>query len=322
MVSFTSDLKQEILTLNQKTCCDIAMLSALLAINGHLSLSHEGMGVVFQTTSLPLARKVIKLIKNLYKIEVSVGYKKQVKLNKKNQYHITINQHVMPMMRELGLMDENHGYAYRIDETIIQKPCDLQAYLSGAFLASGSINHPRSSSYHLEISGLNEHYANELTELMNRYDLNAKPLNRKKHSIVYIKESEKISDFIRIVGATNALFVFEDERIKRDFVNSITRVMNMEIANQHKTLEAADKQLKNIAIIENLLDETLLSKGVQQAIYLRKEYPDASLTELSDLSRNHYNKAISKSALNHRYREIDQLASHALEAFNERSNRD
>ncbi len=321
MVSFTSDLKQEILTLNQKTCCDIAMLSALFAINGHLSLSHEGMGLVFQTTSLPLARKVIGLIKKLYKVEISVGYKKQVTLNKKNQYQISIQQKVMEIIRELGLMDENHGYAYHIDETIIQKPCDLQAYLSGAFLASGSINHPRSSSYHLEISGLTEHYAIQLTELMNRFDLKAKSLNRKKHSIVYIKESEEISDYIRIVGATNALFVFEDERIKRDFVNSITRVMNMEIANQHKTLEAADKQLKNIAIIENLLDEALLSKGVQQAMTLRKTYPESSLTELSELSRNHYNKSISKSALNHRFREIDDLASKALEAFNERIDR-
>jgi len=321
-MSFTSDTKQELLTIEQKPCCDIAMLSALLAVNGHLSLSSAGMGLVFQTTSLPLARKVIKLIKSLYHVEVEVLSKQQLKLKKKAQYQIIIRDKAMKMMRELGLMDEDHGFAYNVDETLIHKECDQRAYLRGAFLASGSINHPGSSSYHLEIASQNETYAESLTELLNEFNLNAKTLTKKKGVISYIKESEKISDFLRIVSATNSLLMFEDERIKRDFVNSITRVMNMELANQNKTLEAADKQLKNIAIIENLLDMSTLSKGIHEAVLLRKKYPEASLVELSELSRDHFNKQISKSGLNHRFRQIDALAKEALEGFNERRNRD
>lgn len=320
-MSFTSDTKQELLTIEQKPCCNIAMLSALLAINGHLSLSNDGMGLVFQTTSLPLARKVIKLIKNLYHIEVEVLSKQQLKLKKKPQYHVIIKDKTMKMMRELGLMDEDHGFAYSIDETLILKECDQRAYLRGAFLASGSINHPGSSSYHLEIASQNEAFGESLTELLNKFHLNAKTLTKKKGVISYIKESEKISDFLRIVSATNSLLMFEDERIKRDFVNSITRVMNMELANQNKTLEAADKQLKNIAILENLVDMAKLSKGVHEAIMLRKKYPEASLLELSDYSRKHFNKQISKSGLNHRFRQIDALAQEALEGFNESRNR-
>jgi DNA-binding protein WhiA len=115
----------------------------------------------------------------------------------------------------------------------------------------------------------------------------------------------------------NSLFVYEDERIKRDFVNSITRVMNMDIANQNKTLEAADKQLRSISVLENMTDITKLSKSMREAITLRKKYPESSLNELSDYSEELFNKTISKSALNHRYRSINDLADQIMENLNE-----
>jgi DNA-binding protein WhiA len=152
---------------------------------------------------------------------------------------------------------------------------------------------------------------------MNVFYLNAKMVARRTGFITYIKESEKISDFIRVVGANNALFTYEDERIKRDFVNSITRVMNMDIANQNKTLEAADKQLRNISIIENMMDLERLPRSVTEAITLRKEYPEASLKELSEASIDVLGKSVSKSALNHRYRNIQELADDLMESVND-----
>lgn len=314
-LSFTSDTKKELINIPQDTCCEIASLSAMLAINGYLSLSSEGMRIVFQTTSLPLARKVISSIKRLYKVNVDVIYKKGVRLNKKNLYVVTVKEQVMTIIRELGLMDEDTGYAQSIDDTIIMKDCDKRAYLRGAFLASGSVNAPVSSSYHLEISVPHESYAESLKDLFNHFDLKAKTLRKKNHYLVYVKDSEKISDFLRIVDAHNALFTFEDERIKRDFVNSITRVMNMEIANQNKTFEAAKRQLKQIEIVEKIFDEDEIPDSAKEAMFLRKEYPEASLNELSDLSKQHFSKQISKSGLNHRFRAISKLASKAVEDY-------
>ncbi len=316
-MSFTSDAKKELMNIEQKPCCEIASLSAMLAINGYLSLSSEGMSLVFQTTSLPLARKVIKTVKSLYKVHVDVIYKKGVKLQKKNQYVVTIRENVMTIMHELNLMDEETGFAHDIDETLVMKDCDKRAYLRGAFLASGSVNAPVSSSYHLEVSVPTEGFAEALRDLFNEYDLKAKTLKKKRHYLVYVKDSEKISDFLRIVGATNALFTFEDERIKRDFVNSITRVMNMEIANQNKTFEAAKKQLNQITLLERIMDEDDMSDSVKEAIFLRKTYPEASLSELSELSKKHYNKQISKSGLNHRFRAITKLVGKVMEDYRE-----
>ncbi len=314
-MSFTSDTKKELINVPQETCCEIASLSAILAINGYLSLSSDGMRVVFQTTSLPLARKVISTLKHLYKVNVDVIYKKGVRLDKKNQYVVTVKEKVMTIIRELGLMDEETGYAQTIDDTIIMKDCDKRAYLRGAFLASGSVNAPVSSSYHLEVSVPNEPYATSLRDLFNHFELKAKTLKKKNHYLVYVKDSEKISDFLRIVEAHNALFTFEDERIKRDFVNSITRVMNMEIANQNKTFEAATKQLKQIEIVEKIFDDDEISESAKEAMFLRKMYPEASLNELSDLSKKHYNKQISKSGLNHRFRAIAKLAGKAVDEY-------
>jgi len=169
----------------------------------------------------------------------------------------------------------------------------------------------------MEIATSDELIAESLVELLNEFYLKAKYVKRKKGYIAYIKESEKIADFLRVVGAVNALFLFEDERIKRDFVNSITRVMNMEIANQNKTLDAASRQLRSISVLENMLDIEKLPKSMKEAIMLRKENPESSLNELSDISEYIFKKRISKSALNHRYRNINELAEQILEDLNE-----
>lgn len=93
--------------------------------------------------------------------------------------------------------------------------------------------------------------------------------------------------------------------------------MNMDIANQNKTLSAANNQLRSISVLENMTDITKLPKSMREAISLRKQYPESSLNELSEYSSNSFNKTISKSALNHRYRNINDLAEQILKDLNE-----
>lgn len=313
-MSFASNVKSEMLSLKADKCCKLAELSALLRIHGNVNLSSDGLSVQFQTTNLQIARNVISSIKQLYKVEVEIISKKQMKLNKNDIYIVIVRNKAETIINELGLMGTQETL---IDEPMIIKECCKRSYLRGAFLASGSINSPKSSSYHLEISVTDESSAQGLVELMGYFNLNAKYVKRKKGYIAYIKESEKISDFLRVAGAISALFEYEDERIKRDFVNSITRVMNMEIANQNKTLDAANKQLRSISVLENMMDLSKLPKSMREAITLRKDYPEASLNELSDVSVEYFNKTISKSALNHRFRNINDLADQIMENLNE-----
>ncbi len=316
-MSFASNTKSELLNLKADKCCKYAELSALLTLNGNINLSSDGLRIEFQTTNIQIARKVIKRTKELYNIEVDILSKKQMKLKKKDIYIIVIRSKVNEIINELGLMNTSKNYFIGIDDTLVIKECCKKAYLRGAFLASGSINSPISSSYHLEIHSNDEDHVNALKDLMNYFYLNTKVTKKKRGYIAYIKESEKISDFLRVVGAISALFEFEDERIKRDFVNSITRVMNMEIANQNKTLEAANKQLRSISVLENMVDISRLPTSMKEAIELRKKFPESSLNELSKLSYDVLNKRVSKSALNHRFRNINNLSDQILEGLNE-----
>lgn len=316
-MSFASNTKSELLSLIADKCCVKAELSALLTLNGSINLSSEGLRIEFQTTNIQIARKVIKSTKDLYKIEVDILSKKQMKLKKKDIYIVIIRSKANEIINELGLMNTGENFLQGIDDTLVLKECCKRSYLRGAFLAAGSINSPTSSSYHLEIHSNDETHVYALRDLMNYFYLKTKVVKKKRGYIAYIKESEKIADFLRVVGAISALFEFEDERIRRDFVNSITRVMNMEIANQNKTLEAANRQLRSISVLENMVDVSRLPKSMLEAIELRKAYPESSLNELSDASYNHFNKTISKSALNHRFRNINDLSDQILEGLNE-----
>lgn len=316
-MSFASNTKSELLSLKADNCCKLAELSALLRLNGNVNLSSEGLRIEFMTTNIQIARKVIKNTKDLYKVEVDIMSKKQMKLHKNDIFIIVIRNKASEIINELGLLHNSESFHQEMDKTLLVKDCCKRAYLRGAFLASGSINSPTSSSYHLEIHSQDTTHAEMIKDLLNEYNLNAKVAQKKRGFITYIKESEKISDFLRVVGAISALFEYEDERIKRDFVNSITRVMNMEIANQNKTLEAANNQLRSISILENMVDISKLSKSMQEAIELRKKFPESSLTEISDLSEEVLRKRVSKSALNHRYRNINDLASQVLKDLDE-----
>ncbi len=313
-MSFAYDTKSELLNVEASNCCLLAELSALLRTNGNISISSEGLSVEFHTTNLGVARKVIKSIKDLYHIDVEIISKKQMKLKKNDIYIIRIRSKASKIINELALMQQPENI---LDDPLLVKECCKRSFLRGAFLASGSINSPKSSSYHLEIHTSTEEEAVNIAELLNFFSLNAKPLKKKRGYISYIKESEKIADFLRVVGAMSALFVFEDERIKRDFVNSITRVMNMDIANQNKTLAAANNQLRSISVLENMTDVNKLPKSMQEAITLRKMYPESSLNELSSYSTDLFNKTISKSALNHRFRNILELSEQILKNLNE-----
>ncbi len=313
-MSFALNVKSELLTVKADNCCKLAELSALLKIHGNINISSLGVSIEFQTTNLQIARKVITSVRELYRVEVDIISKKQMKLQKKDIYIVRIKEQAERLINELGIMSNDE---HIIDEPLLIKECCKRSYLRGAFLASGSINSPLSSSYHFEIATHNEIGSLQVMELLNFFNLRAKVIKRKKGYIAYIKESEKIADFLRVAGAINALFEYEDERIKRDFVNSITRVMNMEIANQNKTLGAANKQLRSISVLENMVDINKLPKSMKEAITLRKDNPEYSLNELSDISYDYFNKKISKSALNHRYRNINELANDIMERLDD-----
>ena len=159
-----------------------------------------------------------------------------------------------------------------------------------------------------------------IQKLLNIFDLNAKILNREKGYMIYIKEAEKISDYIRILGANRAVLFFEDARIYREKKNQTNRLNNCEQANMDKVFLTAEKQLEQIKIIEESDSYELLDDRTKQAFDYRKKYPESSLKELSEIITLETGKSITKSGLNHRFRKIKELAKQ-LEKIKQRENK-
>ena len=125
--------------------------------------------------------------------------------------------------------------------------------------------------------------------------------------MVYIKEAEKISDFLRIINAYQAVMYFEDIRIYRDHKNMTNRLNNCEQANIDKIFLTAAKQLKDIEKLKeyDLLD--VLYEKLKEVVEYRQKYPESSLQELSEIMSSELEYTISKSGLNHRFRKIKEI---------------
>lgn len=172
-------------------------------------------------------------------------------------------------------------------------------------MASGSVNNPETSRYHLEIYSIYEEHNQDICDMLNYYDLNARTLERRNGYIAYLKGAEKIADFLTLIGATNSMLKFEDVRIVRDMRNSVNRLVNCETANMNKTIDAASKQIDNIHFIENHVGLQALPEKLQEIAELRLEHPEISLKELGEMIPS---GAISKSGINHRIRKINEFA--------------
>jgi hypothetical protein len=307
-MSFAKEVKKELQSLKHLDCCNKAELSALLHINGSIEKNNDGISIVFQSTNNSVVRRFVYLYKKIYDDDYTLIQKKIHQFKSKEQFIIKINESVDILMNELSLINNQAIFFQDVESDLIEKECCKKAYLRGAFLASGSINSPDTSAYHAEIQSYSENHAHVIEEIANSFQLNAKVSKNKRGYITYMKEAEKIADFLRVIGANNALFLFEDTRIKRDFKNSINRVINCDIANEKKAMDAANEQLGYIDYVEKH-GEKKLSKSMKEAIFLRKKYPESSLLELSYASEEHFDKRISKSALNHRFRAIKDLAN-------------
>jgi cell division protein WhiA len=304
-MSFASETKKELTNLEVKDCCGRAELSALIQINGSLSFTNKKLAVDIQTENAAIARRIYTLIKKNYPISVELLVRKKMRLKKNNVYIVRLVEKARHILEDLGIIGDGFELLNRISPELIKKKCCKRSYLRGAFLASGSVNNPETSSYHLEISSLYKEHNDALCELMNSFDLNSKTLERKKGFITYLKEAEKITDFLIIIGANNALLRFEDVRIVRDMRNSVNRLVNCETANLNKTIGAAIRQVENIKYIKGSIGLEVLPEKLREIAELRVEYQDVTLKELGEMVSG---GTISKSGINHRLRKIDEIA--------------
>ena len=303
-MSYTTKIKEEVLKISKEKSETIAELSGYIRNNGYINnnLFH------LTTENKLIANKLIDLLKSIYEIDIKIEQKDNLNFSKNTLYLLTIEEKRDFILKDLGYFDENNNYLEQPPQYIVGANEEIRAYLRGVFLCSGSINDPKTSRYHMELLINEPKEAVFVQKLLNIFELNVKLLTRDKGYMLYIKEAEKISDYIKILGASNAVLYFENIRIYRDQKNKANRLNNCEQANIDKIVQTATNQLEYIKIIEENLGESLLDDKTKEALEYRKKYPEASLKELSEIISLETNKSITKSGLNHRFRKIKELA--------------
>ena len=301
-MSFTSNVKNEISKKEINEANQIEQISELSAIVSNSSQILDTIKI--STENASVARRIYNLEKNIYKMIPKITVRKGYNYNKSYIYIIELKYDISLFLNTVGLNKNNIPEEYIIDDDNLTR-----SYLRGLFLSCGSINDPKKSRYHLEFIVQTKEYAEFISNILNQYLLNSKYLKRDNRYMVYIKEAEKIGDFLRIINANQAVLYYEDIRIYRDHKNMTNRLNNCEQANVDKIIETATNQINEINLIKEIKASDLLSEKDKIAADYRIKYPESSLQELAEIISIETNSALTKSGLHHRFNRIKSLAN-------------
>lgn len=309
-MSYASEVKKELTGLQVHLDNAKAELMALIRMNGSLGIANRNLILNVQTESPAIARRIYSLLKQFYQVESEIVVRRKMKLKKNNQYVVRLRYHAQEILSDLGIL-EGFQIKEKVPMALLKDDLMIRSYLRGAFLAGGSVNNPETSRYHLEIYSLYEEHNEMIAQMINRYHLNARTTARRSGYIVYLKEAEKIAEFLQLIGATNGMLKFENIRIVRDMRNSVNRLVNCENANMDKVANASNRQIENIRLIDSMVGLDSLPEKLRAIAETRLAHQEVSLKELGVLVPG---GPISKSGVNHRLRKLNAYADELRQA--------
>lgn len=309
-MSFSSDAKSELTRLEvSDKRLEVAELSALVRLSGSIRLSgNMQISLKISTELNAIARRVFKILKHNFGINTSITVNKNQMLKKNNSYVLTVTPEMgaARLLVDLGILENERSFFTRNDipNNVVSEPDEANAYIRGAFLGGGSINDPE-KNYHMEFVANSEDYAYELSDLINSMGFGSKIVARKNNYVVYLKESEQISDLLTIMGASKATLDLQNAKILKEMRNNVNRIVNCETANLSKTVDAAVRQVESILIIQKTIGISKLPANLQELAILRLDYEDMSLKELGEM----LHPPLGKSGVNHRFKKIEEIAN-------------
>lgn len=294
-MTFTTQVKDEISKLDLNYIEAFNELASIIRYDG--IMSSEMICITLENASV--ARRIYKSIKEIFKINAKILIRTQKRFKIKTLYILEIKDK-LSIIKDSLFLNENYL-------KILENEEEKKSFFRGIFLACGSISNPKTSGYHLELVFKKSKEADYALELLKTFKLTPKKIKRNNSYMVYLKQAEEISDSLKLFGAINSMFDFEDIRIYRDHKNMVNRLNNCEIANQEKSYLAALKQIEQINYLKvhDLLK--LLDDKTQIIIKYREKYPDVSFQELSEIISLETDYKIGKSGINHQFIKIKSL---------------
>lgn len=306
-MSFSTKAKNHLARIMpERRCCQLAETLALLRMDGLVEKGADNLVTVhLHTENAAVARKVIKMLKNLFDLSTEISIQRKVRLKKNYVYSVNIppQEKGSTVLKALGLKAGAAGLKIDWNTPALQNNCCRRAYLRGAFLGGGSVSDPE-GTYHLELITREKQHLELLCRIMAKIGLEPRVSRRKHWFVVYLKDSAQISDFLNIIGAHAALLDFENAKIMKEMRNKVNRLVNCETANLNKTIDAGMRQVAKIELLIKKIGYERIPFTLKETARLRLEYPEASLKELGEMLE----PQASKSAVNHRLRRLEKMA--------------
>ena len=309
-MTFTTRLKEEI------TRNDIDKIESLIELSAFIRYTAQikKNSITLTMENAQVARRVYKNIKNNFGINVNIIVRNQKRFRVKQIYILEITEKIDDILESLNIIKD--GKKTLPSDFFLETNEEKIAYIRGIFMACGSVNDPSTGEYHLEFTSPQKNQGQYISKILKEFEINSKIIKRGNHYMVYIKSAEMISELIRMLGAINCFFYYEDIRIYRDHKNMVNRLNNCEIANQEKILKTGMKQLDDIMYLKKYDLIGLLDENVQEAIKYRESYPETSLQELADIISSETGRQIGKSGINHYFIKVKKLVEKHKEKNN------
>ena len=312
-ISFARLVKEESAKAERSASEKKALLSSFVRINGYLRIRGKQEGLELSSETSAIAKCVYQYLHELYGVDVRFAYTRSAGFLKRMVYHVIVDDEAGKILEDL----EVDFFNPEKPKNVISSSEEVAAYLTGAFLAGGSVNNPASRSYHLEICVKDEGFAKFLLKIWSKYQphpFSCKLSKRRNQFVLYLKRGDEISDFLVLMGAKDQCLAFEDVRISRDFSSIGNRLSNLDTANYGRVVLASKRQIDEINyLFEKEGKENISNPKLLALMELRVKNPDASLDELSKLLSEELNTEISKSNVNHLLRYVH---THAEELRN------
>ena len=297
-VSFSGGAKGEISrSLPQKHCCALAECFGILLFCN--SFGVDGIRII--TESRELAACLPKLFKKAFGISFDVVPEQG--MQGKLVFQISDEKKLDTIMSACGFSRAD-TLSLHLNLAVVEEECCKAAFLRGAFLAGGSVTDPV-KGYHLEITTTHQSVSRETYTLMEEVlSFYPKTASRSGAQVLYLKQSDRISDFLAFLGAPIAAMSIMEAKLEKELNNKVNRRCNCDDANTSKVVEAAQEQLAAIRILRERGALDSLPRKLMQAAAAREENPAASLTELASMME----PPITKPAMNHRLKKLVELS--------------
>ncbi len=295
-MSYTHKVKEEVL---EKA--PVSDKEKLFEIYGVLDSKKaiSSKGIVLNLENEHIVDRVYKYIKDLSDLKIFTKVSISKKLGEHKVYTIQI-----PIQK--GYRDFVDSMTSIPLSKILKSSERKKGYVRGVFLSSGYIKDPE-NEYALDFFIDNKQCASKVFEIFSIDDKRVFITKKRSKSLVYFRNSEDIMDILVLIGAIQNFFRYEEVIMVKDLKNKTIREMNWEVANETKTLNTGQKQIKMINYIGKHLGLNNLTPVLEEVAMLRLLNPESSLSELADMV------GITKSGIRNRFRRIEKLYNELLE---------